>query len=176
MYTTPVYVTDDVKQDLIRASATKYVDAVACLCMNNETGVATMRIIRDTGDPDPGQNIVQIIDVSETDAYGSYIDMVVEPEDRVVVPGHPEMLAVFEDGGDAWRTLSDEFVALTALTEYIDPCDPDNDGDLQGDWDIWAQRVIAGGFAHTLDDAGYLVWEYIVADIEENTQYIVTEA
>ena len=153
-----IIVTKDVKRAAIRETLNKYHHAVATLCRNTSTGCAEVRRI---GADDEIGDMAQVIDLSETDAYGSYIDSLVPPEARLDVPGHTEVLALWDTGDNfGIDRLADEYRAL--VTDGTDD-----------EWDNWVLDNVYG--LYTMDDAAFDLWEMIVEDIEEDGRYAVIE-
>lgn len=160
MDATEIIVTKAVKRAAIRETLNRYTDAVATLCHNPSTGYADVRIIGIDDEID--HDITQIIDLSETPAYGSYIDPLVEPDARISVPGNPEVLAFFGTGVDdhGLARPMDEYASISTT------CDA-------GEYDPWVKDNLM--YLYTLDDASYDIWEMIIEDIEYDGRYIVVE-
>lgn len=160
MDATEIIVMKAVKRAAIRETLNRYMDAVATLCHNISTGYAEVRIIGI--DTETDGDITQVIDLSETPAYGSYIDTFVEPDMRIHVPGNPEVLAF-------WGTGIDDPGLAQPMNEYASMS---TTGDA-GEYDEWVKDNAA--YLYTLDDVAYDLWETIIEDVEHDGRYIIVE-
>lgn len=155
-----IFVAGDVKRAAIHETLNKYDGAVATLCQNTSTGYAEVRIIG--ADDEIPLDVVQIIDLSETDAYGSYIDSLVDPEARLHIPKNTDVLAIWGTEGDSeLDSLADEYATMLERGDAVD-------------WDGWIDDNL--GSLYTIDDAWFDLWELVVEDIEYDGRYAVVES
>lgn len=154
-----ILVTEDVKREAIRETIGQPVGAVATLCYTPSTGYAMVRRIG-VGD-EIDSDSTQVIDLSANDAYGSYIDSLVDTDSRLRIPGNPEILAIWSAYDDTTiSSLVDEYIAMTS-------------SGVGADWGIWVKYNAL--YLYTLDDAAFDIWEMVVEDIEYDGRYIVVE-
>lgn len=153
-----IIVTEDVKRASIRETLNRYIDSMATLCYAPETGRAEVRIIR--VDDEICGDIIQVIDLSENAAYGSYIDSLVDPDARLRIPGNPGILALWGNDDDPIDGLVDDYVTMLGA-----------EGDV--DWDGWVKDNTK--YLYTIDDAAFDIWELVIEDIEYDGRYIVVE-